>query len=251
MSDSQEHSVALVTGAASGIGQATALRFGAKGARIFCYDIDEAGAEATAATIREQGGDALAQGVDVSDEVDVKSGVAAALDAYGRIDVLANVAGVGHFRHTTEESSADWLRILGVNLTGPFLMIRESLPALLESRGAVVNVASVAGLYAHPYAAAYGASKGGVVSLTRTLALEYASRGVRINAVCPSGVVTPLLSEFGMPEGGETTIMQRMVPPSQSLSAPEEIAVAIEFLASPEMPNMTGTILVVDGGVSV
>lgn len=251
MSDTQGHAVALVTGAASGIGRSTALRFGSDETSVFCCDIDETGAEATAAAIRELGGDAKGHVVDVSDEVDVKSAVATAMEHFGRIDVLANVAGVGHFRHTTEESADDWMRILGVNLTGTFLMIREALPALLETKGAIVNVASVAGLYAHPYAAAYGASKGGVISLTRTLALEYASRGVRINAVCPSGVTTPLLAEFAMPEGGEVAIMQRMVPPSQSLSDPEEIATAIAFLASPEMPNMTGSILVVDGGVSV
>lgn len=241
----------LVTGAASGIGRATAKRFGAGGARLCCFDIDEAGAEATAAAIREGGGDAFSCCGDVSSEVDTKAAVNAALERFGKLDVLANVAGIGHFRHTEEESTEEWNRILGVNLTGAFLMARDAIPALLDTRGVIVNVASVAGLAAHPYAAAYGASKGGVVLLTKTLALEYASRGLRVNAVCPSGVITPILDQFTRPDVAEEPLFMRIVAPNGNLIEPEEIACAIEFLASPEMPNMTGAVVVVDGGVTV
>lgn len=243
--------VAFVTGAASGIGQATALRFGAAGARVCCLDLQADAAEATAAAIRDAGGDAIGLGGDVSDEVEVKSAIAAGLEKYGRLDVLANVAGIGRFQLTTEESVAEWDRIMGVNLTGTFLMCREALPALVETKGVIVNVASLAGLVAHPYAVAYCASKGGVVMLTKTLALEYAAHGVRVNALCPSGVNTPLLTGFAKPEGANGDLFGRIVPLTCQLSEPTEMATAIEFLASPDMPNMTGTLLVVDGGVSV
>lgn len=250
-SETDSRRVALVTGAGSGIGRATANRFAGAGTAVCCLDVVADGAEATAESIRAGGGDAFGIGVDVGNEADVKAAVAAALDRYGRIDVLANVAGIGRFQITTEESVEDWNRILDVNLTGTFLMCREALPALVESRGVIVNVASLAGLVAHPYAAAYCASKGGVVMLTKTLALEYASKGVRVNGLCPSGVLTPLLSSFAKPEAADEGLFARIVPITGQLSEPEEMAAAIDFLASREMPNMTGTLLVVDGGVSV
>ena len=243
--------VAVVTGAASGIGRATALHFAASGSRLCCLDLQAEAAEATAAEIREAGGEAISVAVDVSDEVEVKSAIAACLAAYGRIDVLANVAGIGRFQISSEESIEEWDRIVRVNLTGTFLMCREALPSIIENKGAIVNVASLAGLMAHPYAAAYCASKGGVVMLTKTLALEHATQGVRVNALCPSGVLTPLLSDFGTPEGADGALFGRIVPVTGQLSEPEEMAYAIAFLASPEMPKMTGTVLVVDGGVSV
>lgn len=251
MADTSNRRVVLVTGAASGIGRATALRFGASGASLCCLDLDADGARETAETVNADGGDAFGCGGDVSDEVDVKGAVATVLERHGRLDVLANVAGIGHFRHTPEESLADWSRILGVNLTGTFLMAREALPHLVETKGVIVNVASVAGLTAHPYTAAYGSSKGGVLMLTKTLALEYASRGVRVNAICPSGVLTPIVTQFAAPDGAEETLFQRIIPPNGQLIDPAEIACAIEFLASAEMGNMTGAVLTIDGGVTL
>ncbi|MCC7077226.1 MAG: SDR family oxidoreductase [Acidimicrobiia bacterium] len=251
MGESNGRRSALVTGAASGIGRVTALHFGAGGTSVCCFDRDGSGAEATAASIRDAGGEACWLAGDVSDEVDAKSAVSTALGEFGRLDVLANVAGIGHFSNTAEESVEDWTRVLGVNLTGTFLMAREALPALEEVGGAIVNVASVAGLTAHPYAAAYGASKGGVVMFTKTLALEYAPRGVRVNAICPSGVITPIAAQFSAPEGAEESLLMRIIPPTGRLIDAEEIAAAIDFLSSPAMPNMTGAVLVVDGGVTL
>jgi len=246
----KEDRVALVTGAASGIGRATARLFGGDGVRVGCFDVDAAGVEETAAAIRADGGDALVIEGDVSNEVDAKAAVLTTLERYGAIDVLANVAGVGHFRHSTEESLDDWNRIVGINLTGTFLMCQNAIPALIERRGAIVNVASISGLGGHPYAAAYGASKAGVIALTKTLAAEYAAAGLRVNAVAPGGVLTPILESFTPPEDSDDQLMGRAVPLNGLFVEPEEVARAIAFLASDTMPNTTGTVLVIDGATT-
>ncbi len=243
--------VALVTGAASGIGQATALRFGGDGLKVACFDLDAGGVQATADQIRDAGGDAVAFDGNVCDEVATKAVVEDTLGHFGRLDVLANVAGVGHYRHSQDESLADWNRVLGVNLTGTFLMCRDAMAALVESHGAIVNVGSIAAVAAHAYGAAYSASKGGVVALTKTLAAEFASRDVRVNAVCPGGVMTPILGGFIPPEGADDTLVGRAVPLMGRFLDPDEIARAIEFLASESMPTLTGAVLVVDGGTVV
>lgn len=241
--------VAVVTGAASGIGKATALLLGAAGARVACLDVSPA-VDDVANEVNANGGEAFAKNCDVSEEVDVKAAISETLDRFGAIHTLANVAGVGRFFNTTECSLADWNRIISINLTGPFLMCREALPALEETRGSIVNVASVAGIWSHPYAAAYCASKGGVVQLTKALAVEYAARGVRVNALCPSGVMTPIIQNFAAPEGADVELLKRIVPPTHQMSEPGEIARAIAFLAHPNNANMTGSVVVIDGGVT-
>lgn len=240
----------LVTGAASGIGRATALRFGADGLRVACFDVAADGVEETRKLIEDAGGEAIAFCGDVGDETTVNETVAATVDAFGVLDVLANVAGIGHFENTHQEDTSWWDRILRVNLTGTFLMARAAVPHLLETKGALVNVASVAGLKGHAYGAAYSASKGGVVAMTRTLAVEYATRGLRVNAICPGGVMTPIVNSFGYPDAAEDQLFARIIPATGNLIEPDEIARAIAFLASDEMRNMTGTILVVDGGTT-
>jgi NAD(P)-dependent dehydrogenase (short-subunit alcohol dehydrogenase family) len=243
-----ERKAVLVTGAASGIGKATALRFGAEGARVWCADIDEGGAEGTAAAIRAEGGEAWAKGCDVSDAGSVQATLGAAVMRLGRLDALANVAGIGGFRRTTEVTLEEWNRILGVNLTGTFLMCREAIPHLLETRGAIVNIASVAGLKSHPYCAAYCASKGGVVMLTRALAEEFTRKGLRINCVCPGGVETPIVAQFRLPEGVNPAALNKILP--ARMGRPEEIAAAIAFLASDDASYIHGSVLVVDGGMT-
>jgi meso-butanediol dehydrogenase/(S,S)-butanediol dehydrogenase/diacetyl reductase len=240
--------VALVTGAASGIGRATAVRYAEDGLKVACFDLAEAGVDETAAMITDAGGDAFATAGDVGDEETVRSLVAATLERYGKLDVLANVAGIGHFSRSEEETMEWWSRILKVNLTGPFLTCREAIPALLETRGAIVNVASIAGITGHAYGAAYSASKAGLIQLTKTLACEYASRGVRVNAVCPGGVVTPIIDGFAMPDGAEEQLLARILPLNGEMIDPSEIANAIAFLSADAMRHATGTILVVDGG---
>jgi len=242
---------ALVTGAASGIGRATAIRLGARGLQVGCFDLDKSGVDETVAAILDAGGEAVAFDGDVCDEVTTKAVVTETIDRFGGLGVLANVAGIGHYRHSEDESLTDWNRIVGVNLTGTFLMCRDAIPALVRSHGVIVNVASIAGLAAHAYGAAYSASKGGVVALTKTLAAELASRDVRVNAVCPGGVMTPIINSFAPPEDADDTLVGRAVPLMGRFLEPDEIARAIEFLSSDSMPNLTGAVLVVDGGTVV
>lgn len=244
-----EGKVAIVTGAASGIGKATALRFGADGAKVLAADRDAAGAEATAKAIVEAGGTAASRRTDVTVPADAKATVGDAIERFGRLDFLANVAGVGFFRRATETTDDDWNRMIGVNLTGPFLMAREALPHVVAATGAIVNTASVAGLHSHPYSAAYCASKGGVVLLTKALAVEFARKGVRVNCVCPGGIDTPLIAEFQLPEGVNPAVLARIVPYGR-YGTPDEVAATIAFLCSDEAKYINGAALTVDGGLS-
>lgn len=244
-----EGKVVLVTGAASGIGRATAARFGAEGARVTCADKNLEGAEQTAEQIRAAGGDAVAVRCDVSSPDDAAATVKGAVERGGKLDVLVNCAGIGGFRRTTETSFEEWNRFLSINLTGPFLMCREAIPHILKTVGAIVNVGSVAGLHSHPYSAAYCASKGGVVLLTKALAVEYGRKGVRINVVCPGGIETPIIQEFKLPEGVSQAALQKIMPLGR-MGQPEEVAGTIAFLASQDAIYINGSAIVVDGGMT-
>ncbi len=186
--------VAIITGAGSGIGQATARRFGAEEATVACVDIDEPAAQKTAAAIVEAGGNASAFACNVADPASVSAAVAAVASGLGAPNVLCNIAGIGNFAHTIELPFDDWQRVIAVNLTGTFLMCQAVLPHILENGGNIVNTASNAGLQGLAYSAAYCASKGGVVQLTRALAIEYWKSDIRVNAVAPGGVDTPALA---------------------------------------------------------
>jgi NAD(P)-dependent dehydrogenase (short-subunit alcohol dehydrogenase family) len=185
----------------------------------------------------------------VSSEASVAASIESVLADFGGVDVLCNIAGIGNFAHTTEVPTSDWDRIIAVNLTGTFLMCRAALPALLEHGGSIVNTASTAGLIGQPYSAAYCASKGGVVQLTRALAYEYIERGVRVNAVAPGGVDTPLIHSFGFPENSSKKLFYKIQTP-MGFCQPEEVAGVFAFLASDESRYMTGTIIPIDGGMT-
>jgi NAD(P)-dependent dehydrogenase (short-subunit alcohol dehydrogenase family) len=241
---------AIVTGASSGIGRATAVRLAAEGAAVACLDVVETGLKETVESIVSTGAKAVAYRCDVSDESGVIDTVGQAAAALGRVSVLCNVAGIGAFAHTAEMPLDLWQKILAVNLTGTFLMAKAVLPQMLEAKdGSIVNVASNAGLMGSPWSAAYCASKGGVVLFTKALAVEYADRGVRVNAVAPGGVDTPLMGKFAVPEGGNAKLLHRIMS-RMGFSTPEQIAAAIAFIGSDESAYTTGAILSVDGGLT-
>jgi NAD(P)-dependent dehydrogenase (short-subunit alcohol dehydrogenase family) len=241
-----EGSNVLVTGAGSGIGKATAARFVAEGATVACLDLR--GADATAT---ELGDRAHAFECDVSDSVEVERVVAAAVEALGGLNVVCNIAGIGHFRHSHLEKPDDFDRIVGVNLNGTFYVCRATLPHLLAAGGGViVNTASTAGLIGQPWSAAYCASKGGVVMLTKALATEYRSDGVRVNAVAPGGTNTSIQAAFSdFPEGADLKLLSKIMSP-MGMAEPEEMAAAFAYVASDEARYMTGTILSIDGGLT-
>jgi len=246
-----EGRVAIVTGAASGLGRATAKRLAAEGAPVACFDLNLEGAEQTAKEIAADGGTARAYRVDVSDPSSVRPAVDAAAADLGRPQIVVNCAGIGKFAHTHELPFEDWQRIIGVNLTGTFLVCQAAIPHLLDGGGTIVNIASNAGIMAQPYSAAYCASKAGVVHLSKELADEYLKRSIRVNCVAPGGIETPLQAAFAeFPEGVSWKEFRKAMTPLGN-STPEEIAGVVAFVASDEARYMTGAVVSVDGGLTV
>jgi len=240
--------VALVTGAASGMGRATALRLASEGAAVLGIDVDATGLSETEVLAKEAG-NALQTGVyDISVASRCAEAVEACVDAFGRLDVLANVAGILRMKRVDETSEEDWNLVLGVNLSGTFFMSQAAMPHLIESGGNIVNVASVAGLKGQAYAVAYCASKGGIVNLTRAMAVEYLKSGVRINAVAPGGTDTPMITKLAFPEEIDMDLVNLPVVPRPA-SAPEDIAAVILFLASDEARSVHGAIWSADNGM--
>jgi NAD(P)-dependent dehydrogenase (short-subunit alcohol dehydrogenase family) len=244
--------VALVTGAASGIGAASALAFAAAGARVAACDRDLAGAEATAKLIAEAGGEAIACSVDVTDADQTQAMVERVVEAFGRLDCAHNNAGItGATAPLDRYAVSEWDKVVAVNLTGVFLCLRAEVPAMKAGGGgAVVNTASFSGLVAVPRIPAYVASKHGVVGLTKAAAVEFGRTGVRVNAVCPGSTRTPMVDGF---TGGDARIEEAMaaVSPMNRLAEPEEIARTVVWLCSDEAAFVNGHSLAVDGGAVI
>jgi NAD(P)-dependent dehydrogenase (short-subunit alcohol dehydrogenase family) len=238
--------VALITGAAAGIGWATAQRFAAGGYAVAILDLQFEAAQQRAA---ELGGNSLALRCDVASEDEVKAAIGAVLDRFGRLDAVVNNAGIGNPHvPTLEQSVESFERILRIHLSGTFMISREAArPMLKAGQGAIVNLSSIAGVTGLPRRNAYGAAKAGIASMTRSMACEWAGGGVRVNAVAPGFVATDLVRKL---EGDGSIDISRLESriPMGRLARPEEIAETIFFLCSPAASYITGTVLSVDGG---
>ena len=243
-----------MTGAGSGIGRATARRLAAEGAAVACLDVATDAIETVAAEINEEAADAGGRAIAVPCDVTDEDGVhgrwwSRPPSELGSITNLCNIAGIGGFAHTPEQSLSGWDKIIAVNLTGTFLMCRAVLPDMLEHGGAIVNTVSTAGMKGQPYSAAYCASKGGVRLLTMALAVEYMARGVRVNGVAPGGVDTPIIHDFGPPADADWKLIERLMSPI-GFAYPHEIAGAFAYLGSSEADYVTGAILSIDGAIT-
>lgn len=242
-----DRKTALITGAASGMGRATALRMGSEGARVLCADINGDGAHATAEAIRAAGGEARSAAADIGDPARCRALVEETLGAFGALDILCNIAGFGGLKALADETPEGWQRMFAVNVHGPFYLSQAALPQLLARRGNIVNVASTAGLMGQAYMAAYTASKHALVGLTKSMAVEFGRQGLRVNAVCPGGTATPFLATFAVPEGADPELISRLSL-RPDYAAPEHIANMICFAASEEAEFVNGALLSVDGG---
>ena len=237
--------VAVLTGAASGIGRATAIRLAAEGATVIGLDIDETGLAGTGEAVGSM--DAIV--CDVADRAACHAAVEQVVADHGRLDVFGNIAGIARHHHIAEVSEADWDLMNSINLKGPFFVAQATMPHLLERNGALINIASNAGLMGQAYTVPYCATKGGVVNLTRALAMEFVKTGVRINAIAPGGIDTPLVHNFQLADDIDFSLMQNHIGYRDPSSA-EQIAAFFAFLASDEAANIHGSILSADGGLT-
>jgi NAD(P)-dependent dehydrogenase (short-subunit alcohol dehydrogenase family) len=243
--------VAVITGAGSGIGRAMALRFAAEGARILAADVNPEAAAATAEAVRGQGGEAEPFTVNVVEPVQVRAMVERALAAFGRIDILCNNAGIGSTTTVVEQDPDEWDRVMSVNVKSVFLGCKYAIPLMLEQGGGVIiNTASVAGMVGIINRAAYSASKGAVIALTKQVAVDYVERGIRVNCLCPGTVDSPWVGRL-LADSDDPAAMRRSLEarqPMGRLGTPEEVAGAALYLASDDAAFITGTSLVIDGG---
>ncbi len=246
MADMLKGKVAIVTGGASGIGRATAILFARESAKVVVADYNPEGGQETLAVIKVEGGEANFIETDVSKPEDVERMVEETVRSYGRLDILFNNAGVGETAKVTEASLDHWERVLAINLRGVFLGCKYAIPKMIESGGgSIINNASILAEVGFSQAAAYSASKHGVVGLTKTIALDYAAEGIRANTVCPGFIRTPMVME-GLDEAAREYVVS--LHPLGRMGEPEEVAEAVLFLASDRSSFITGTCLFVDGG---
>jgi len=241
--------VVFVTGAGSGLARATAKLFTAEGARVFGVDVNPDGLAETIRAIRLAGGTVEGGTCDVSDMAAVRESVERAVSVFGGLNILVNAAGVGRNARLEEIDEDEWQRVLAVNLTGAFNTVKAALPHLLAAGGNIVNVASTAGMRGMAYAAHYAASKAGLINFTRSIALEFASRGVRANCLAPAGIMTPIVKNFVPRPDFEPSLIAYVSPPvPHRMSRPEDMAKNIAFLASDDALMITGATLVADWG---
>ncbi len=243
-----EDRVAIVTGGSQGIGRAISLKLSAEGARVSIADVNEEAGNKTAREIREAGGEAIFVKVDVTSPEDTDRMVKETVDSLGALHILVNNAGITRDRLLLRMTDEDWQRVLDVNLKGAFNCIRSSVRVMARARyGRIVNIASIVGITGNPGQANYAASKGGLIALTKTVAREFASRGITCNAVAPGFIDTAMTQ--AMPEKAREELRGRI--PLQRLGTPEDVAEGVLFLASDGAGYITGEVLNINGGMSM
>jgi NAD(P)-dependent dehydrogenase (short-subunit alcohol dehydrogenase family) len=247
-----EEKVVLVSGAGSGIGQSVVYRLLREGATVIAVDISEEGLIQTRANATDAGyGSYLTTVVaDISNETIIQDTIGAAVQAAGSLDVLVNAAGILRSEHTHLTSLALWNRVIAVNLTGTFLVTRLCLPDLIKSgRGVIVNFSSTSASFAHPYMAAYAASKGGIRAFTQAIASEYSKQGLRVVAVAPGSIDSGMTRAPGIPEDADLTLMAKLTPAlTEGFAGPDTVAGVVAMLASDDGSFITGTEIRIDGG---
>jgi NAD(P)-dependent dehydrogenase (short-subunit alcohol dehydrogenase family) len=245
--------VALVTGAGSGIGRAIAILFACEAAKVVVADLSEGDGKDTVELVKKDGGEAIFVQGDVSKSASVKRMVEVTVEKYGKLNILVNNAGVESTGSVVDATEENWDKVIDINLKGTFLCSKYCTPRIIESGGgAIINIASVLGLIGSKGEAVYCASKGGMISLTRAMALDFASQNVRVNCICPGSVLTPTFKRVMIASGGYDAAFARNLAkiPLGRVAKPEEIAQAALFLASEKSSYITGAALVVDGGWS-
>jgi meso-butanediol dehydrogenase / (S,S)-butanediol dehydrogenase / diacetyl reductase len=241
--------VALLTGAASGIGRASALRLAREGAQVFGFDVDGDGLAATQQLVADAGGTMQIRQGDVSQRATCFDTVAACVDAFGRLDVLGNIAGIARAEHFVTVAEEQYRRMMGVNVDGYVWMCQAAIPHLLETGGNIVNIASNAGLMGQAYTVVYCMTKGAVVQLTRSLAMEYVKTPLRVNALAPGGIETNLSANFQIPADVDFGLMARYTG-FREMGHPDDVAALFAFVASDEGANIHGAVLSTDAGIT-
>lgn len=239
----------LVTGAASGLGRATALDFSRRGARLTLGDINREGLEETAAACLDNGANVETVVTDLSDPNACAGLIDAAVAAHGGLDALVSIAGLLLLKHARDTTVTEWDRVFAINTRAPFLLFQRALPHLLERSGAVVNVASASAIMGHAYIAAYAASKGALIALTKNLATEYTHSPLRINAVAPGAMMTPMAAAGGPLDDVDVDLLMKGMG-KREMANPEDLTEIICYLASPRNKRMHGTIVSIDQGVT-
>ena len=240
---------AIVTGAASGLGRATSVALARAGADILLVDVNESGLAESAEQVRSLGRHAVVHAADLSVAAHCVASVKAAVAAFNRLDALCNVAGLIIFTHSADMEEQDWNRTISVNLSAPFHLSKAAIPHLLETNGAIVNVASSASFIGEAYAAAYCASKAGLVGMTKAMAMEYVHKPIRINAVAPGGMMTNIAANLRMPDGADVSLIKRFSP-MRGLVEVADVADMIAHLASDAGRAFHGACVTMDRGIT-
>lgn len=244
-----DEKIVLITGAASGIGRASALRIASEGGTVVCVDFNEQALNETVSTITEAGNKAFAITCDVTNEESVEATVAKTIEKFGKLNALCNIAGILRFDHTHEMDMKDFDRVMQVNCYGLIMMTKACIPHLLETKGFIVNMSSSSALGGQAWTAAYAASKGAVLSFTKCIANEYGIKRLNCNAICPGGIETPMVGGAQLPEGFDARLITKSMLPDGYFAPASDVASAVAFLACEDANHINGDHIRLDGGL--